>query len=267
MLRSLVIAFAAAGLGWVALVALLAFTQRSVLYHPLPIDPALADRHRDALVGIDTNGASLKGWLLRHSDPAAPLVIFFGGNGDEASRYLPAFSSLSCCSVLAVNYRGYGESTGTPTESDLRADALAVYDAAQSLRAVPGPTVLFGRSLGTGMAISAAAQREVAGLVLVSPYDSITNVAREAFPWVPVRWLLKDRFECVDFARRIHSPSLVMAAVRDTVVRQSRSLTLAAALAGRVETVLLPGENHNSLLARTDIWQQIDAWIAEHVRH
>ena len=262
MLRSIVIAFVAAGLGWLALVAMLTIAQRSLLYHPLSIDRSLADRYREAAVAIDAEGATLKGWFLAHADPGAPLTIFFGGNGDEASRYLPAFATLSCCSVLAVNYRGYGESTGAPTEGDLRADALVVYDAAQKLRLAPGPTVLFGRSLGTGIAISTAAQRDVDAVVLVSPYDSIVAVAREAFPWVPVSWLLKDRFECLELARRIRAPAFVVVAQRDTVVRQLRSVSLASALGGRVETVIVPRADHNSLLADEDMWHRIDGWIA-----
>jgi len=267
VLRSLAIGFLAAGIGWLALVALLAFAQRSLLYHPLPIDPLLAERRRDAAVSIDNDGETLKGWLLAHSDPGAPLVIFFGGNGDEASRYLPAFETLTCCSVLAMNYRGYGESTGSPTEKNLRADALAVYDAAQKLRRTPGPTVLFGRSLGTGMAISTAAQRDIAALVLVSPYDSIAAVARDAFPWVPVSWLLQAQFHCLDFAPRIHTPTLAVVAERDRVVHKLRSLALVSALPGRVEPMIVPGEDHNSLLARDDIWRHLDQWIGDHTRH
>src|SRR4029453_7760035 len=112
------------------------------------------------------DGATLRGWFLRNASDDAPLVIYFGGNADEASYHIDQFSALRCCSALLVNYRGYGDSTGAPSERALPADGIRLFDFAQSLRRAPGPTVLFGRSLGTGVAISTAAVRPVEAMVL-----------------------------------------------------------------------------------------------------
>ena len=263
MVRSLVYLAATLAAGWLIAVAMLASLQRGILYHARGVDRSLAERYKVNEVAVPTDGAVLRGWFLRHRNPDAPVVIYFGGNADEVSRYLDRFASLTCCSALLVNYRGYGESGGEPSEAALRADGVALYDAAQRIRGAPGPTVLFGRSLGTGVAISTAVERAASALVLVSPYDSIAAVGRDAYPYVPVRLLLKDKFDCLDLAARIVVPVLAYVAGNDTVIRPVRSTNLIAALAGKVDAFTVPGADHNTLFGPHDTWRTMERWIVE----
>ncbi len=117
-------------------------------------------------------------------------MIYFGGNGEEVSWLVPEFSRVPDWAALLVNYRGYGLSEGQPSETKLYRDALALYDRATRRPDIDsGRVIVMGRSLGTGVATYLASQRPVAGVVLISPYDSLVQVAREAYPFLPVNLL------------------------------------------------------------------------------
>ena len=139
----------------------------------------------------------LRGWLLRAAGrEPAPLLIYFGGNAEEASWVLSELAHIPGWSALVVNYRGYGQSEGAPSERALFADALALYDQAiKRLDIEPHRVVAMGRSLGTGVATYLASQRPIAAVILVSPYDSLVSIAQRAYPFLPVRLLLKHRFD------------------------------------------------------------------------
>jgi len=127
----------------------------------------------------------------------APLIVYYGGNAEDATGQ--AFEPWPAEWALAlVNYRGYGASEGRPSERALCADALVVLDALARRPDVDAARiVLVGRSLGTGVATQVAGQRPVQGVVLISPYDSMVALARDHYPFLPVRWLLRHRFDSV----------------------------------------------------------------------
>jgi hypothetical protein len=149
-----------------------------------------------------------------------------------------------------MHYRGYGRSTGKPTEVALHADAIALFD--QMAREHTEITVI-GRSLGSGVAIRLAAERPVARLVLVAPYDSVAAVAAQQFALFPVRWLILDRFDSASLAPAIRAPTTVIVAERDEVIRRERSDALVARFApGVAQVIVIPGAGHNTLDGRPD---------------
>lgn len=173
-------------------------------------------------------------------------LLYFGGNAEDVSVGLPAMArDFPDRSVYLMHYRGYGGSSGAPTEASLHADALALYDFAA--RTQPD-IVVIGRSLGSGVAIRLAAERPVARLVLVTPYDSFVALGARQFPLFPVRWLMTDRFESVKLAPKIRVPTLVLRAQRDFVVpRESTERLVAAFAAGVVTQMEIAGADHNSI--------------------
>ncbi len=137
------------------------------------------------------------------------------------------------------------------------ADALAVFD---SLPPQYTDIAVVGRSLGSGVAVQLAAARPVSALVLVTPYDSLVSVGQDAMPWLPVSWLVKDRFESVRYAPRVACPTLVMMAGDDRVVAPARTRRLVAAFAaGVVSAVEIPGATHNDI----QWWPDYDRTISE----
>src|SRR5262249_22796712 len=140
------------------------------------------------------------------SQPRAPcpLVIYFGGNAEEVSWLLQESPRLAPWALLLVNYRGYGLSDGRPSESALYNDAVALYDWVTARPDTDARRIVFvGRSLGTGVATYLASQRTVSGVVLVSPYDNLVEVARGVYPYLPVDGLMRYRFDSAARAKRI----------------------------------------------------------------
>jgi len=144
-----------------------------------------------------------------------------------------------------MHYRGYGGSSGTPSETALVADALRLFD---HVRTQHADIVVIGRSLGSGVAVQLASARPAERLVLVTPYDSLQGLAARQFPYVPVRWLLRDKFASVAYAAKITAPTLLIAAEYDEVIPRSSTEALHARFAAGVATLhVVSGTGHNTI--------------------
>lgn len=231
------IAVIAIGL-YLVLCALLFAFQRSLIYMPQPGGGAPSFELASGDARLRITARPLDG-------PDA--VIYFGGNAESVDWSLPELQAAFPKSALyLMNYRGYGGSSGQPSEAALFADALALYDHVQAKHA---RIVVVGRSLGSGVATWLASQRPaVQRLVLVTPYDSIGRIAARQFAWVPVSLLLRDHFDSASRAPGIHVPTLVLAAEHDEVIpRASTEALLARFPAGVANFKVLPGTGHNSI--------------------
>ena len=184
------------------------FMQRSLLYMPQPrhvTTPLMAMQTADGDVLVSTR---------EQSGPDA--LIYFGGNAEDVSFALEGLAQVFPGHALYLpHYRGFGGSAGQPSEAALVGDALALFD---EVHARHTNVVVIGRSLGSGVAVQLAAKRPVQRLALVTPFDSVESVAGHFYPWLPVQWLLKDKFDSVAHAQGVSVPTLVLSAGRDQVV-------------------------------------------------
>ena len=240
MLRAVVSYLAVFAVGYALLCGWMFATQRSQMYFPTPPSEAA---HAQAS-WIDSAGERIKVWVVSRPGPAA--LLYFGGNAEDVAGTVDSlFAAIPDRSLYLVNYRGYGGSTGRPTEAGLRADALAIYD---DVRRRHADVAVMGRSLGSGVAVHVASARPVERLVLVTAFDSLANVAAAHFAWLPVRTLLKDRYESAARARDVSARVLMVLAERDEIVPRARSDALAAAFRpGQAEVVVAPDVDHNTL--------------------
>lgn len=253
----------------IAFSALLYFSQERLIFHrqPAPGSPPSAPGLAIAEVAIPTaDGLRLGGWLARPAlmdGHPLPLVIYFGGNAEEVSHMALRAPLMPGWGVLAVNYRGYGGNPGNPTEQALCADALAVHAWASRRPDVDaGRIVALGRSLGSGPAVHLAARRSLAGVVLVTPYDSLRAVAQRIYPYAPVSLLLKHNFDSVSQAPGIATPLLVLAAGRDTVVPIDHARHLYAKWGGPKAWRDFALAGHNDLDADPGYWAAIVEFLA-----
>lgn len=225
---------------------LLYFLQDNFLYY---LTPETTDNKYHSF-RLQSGSASLKIWQI---NPARePAIIYFGGNGEDAYISLQQLELIfPDYTVYVVNYRGYGGSTGSPTEEGLLKDATAIYDEIkikhQSVSAI-------GRSLGSGIAIHLAAHREISKLALVTPYDSITNVAQQAYPVYPVSWLLRSSYDSLDLAGKVSSQQiLILIAEQDKIIPPVHAYKLAAAFSpSRLTNITIANAGHNSISASKD---------------
>ena len=248
MLKSL--AFIAIA-SYAGIAILLWLLQEKLLFHPSPVmAPARAPAGwsvEEVEVPVK-DGTKLAGALVKPPGPPAPLVVYFGGNAEEVTGWAPGAASYGPRALLLVNYRGYGRSQGTPTEKAIVADAVETFDWALRRTDVDASRVaLMGRSLGTGVAVQVASQRAVRAMVLVSPYDSVAEVAAAAYPWLPVRWLVRHPFDSMAHAASIEAPALIVTGTADTLIRPAHSRRLAQRWGGPVATLELEGQGHNDI--------------------
>jgi len=220
-------------------VALFVF-QRALIYFPQPRTAGGSA----VTFTMPVPGAELLVSVRPHAGPKA--LIYFGGNAEDVSFNLPSFSSAFPEHALyLLHYRGYGGSTGKPSEASLHADAQALFDKVHQDHA---EIAVVGRSLGSGVAVRLASQRPAARLVLVTPYDSIQEIAAQRFPYFPVRWLLTDKFEAWRDAPTIQIPTRLVAAEFDEVIPRASTERLLAAFKPRIATLeIIPEASHNTI--------------------
>ena len=233
----------------------LIFFPQQLTQDPLQANPGAAIEEVSL---ITSDQVRLQGWLVKATatQTPAPLLIYFGGNAEEVSWLASTGGRYAGWSLLLVNFRGFGGSEGKPGEAELFADALQIYDYAAS-RAQGGRVALMGRSLGSGVAVYLAAQRPVAGVILVSPYDSLESVARGVYPYLPIGLMLKHRFDSLARAPGIKAPLLCLVASGDRVIPRPHSERLYAAWGGAKQWREIRPADHDSLAGEPDYWQSI----------
>jgi hypothetical protein len=251
---------AVVGIGFPLLMYL---AQDSLLFYPQPLAEArrasIAQRAGVESLFIDAaDGTRLHAWYVKGT-PGAKLVMYFGGNAEEVSWMLEdAARRAPETSWLLVDYRGYGSSGGSPSETALVADALRWYD---KMKVEADHIYAFGRSLGSGVAVQLAAQRPLAGLVLVTPFDSMVEVGKRHYPFLPVSWMLKHRFDSVALAPKITAPLLCIVATKDDIIPEVHAQRLYDAWGGPKRWVALGGAGHNSTDGAADYWTSIIAFL------
>jgi hypothetical protein len=267
----------------VAIVVMLAFLQRSLIYLPSrasridPQDAGLPLGRVHTITLRTDDDLELRGWHLLPNGQAAadrtqcdeqlalgrPVVLYFSGNAGHRAWRIEEFELLTRlgCDVFVFDYRGYGDNPGSPSEQRLADDATAVWRyATEDRRIEPRRLILFGESLGGGVGVRLAADQSAAGapprgLVLRATFSSLPDVAAYHYPWLPVRWLMVDRYSSVDRIPHVSCPILHLHGRRDTIIpiQLGRRLFDAAkpqsASGIPKQLVELPTAGHNDILA------------------
>ena len=229
--------------------------QRRLIYFP---DPGPVPAAASVLPGGEDvafrteDGLRLAGWFVPAAggDAPAATVLVLNGNGGNRYARAPLASALAGAglSVLLFDYRGYGGNPGDPTETGLAADARAARGYLLSRPDVrPGRIVYFGESLGAAVAVGLAAEHPPAALVLRSPFTSLADVGQLHYPYLPVRALLRDRYDALSRIGGVRCPLLVVAGGADGIVPAAQSRRLHDAAAEPKRYVEIPGAGHNDL--------------------
>jgi hypothetical protein len=239
--------------------------QRALMYEPL------TDRIAPAAVGLPTareellqtpDGQRLVSWYIP-AQAGRPTVVYFHGNGgglaqraDRMGRY--AGTGLG---VFMMSYRGFSGSSGLPSEAANISDALLAYEHVRAKGVASSDLVLYGESLGTGVASQVAAQKPVGGLVLDAPYTSIVDVASYRYPFVPVAWAMSDRYDTMKVIGRVSAPVMIIQGARDRVVPPHMGREVYEAVTSPKKIITYPEAGHS------DHWRfgstnDVIAWIA-----
>lgn len=224
------------------LLAALYLGQRRLIYFPAMTQ---ADADIPATLVLERpGGIQLRGWADRPGEPRA--LIYFGGNAESLQHVRGQLAA--CCpdwSAYFLPYRGYAGSDGEPAQAVILPDALALYDEVSARH--PGqPIAVIGRSLGSDVAAWVASQRPVTRLVLITPFDSLGEVAKVHYPWLPVKWLLREHYDSAGWLQGRAEPTLVLRATDDHLVPAGNTDALVAALSPGTRVITLEG-SHDGL--------------------
>ena len=229
--------------------------QRSFMYLPVAENHAKDIRFEI----LHSAGERIKVWTF--GPPQDSAILYFGGNAEDVYHNVADFQRiLPAHCVYLVNYRGYGGSSGAPTEDALFADALNIYD--ELVRRHTRISVI-GRSLGSGIAVYLASQRPVERLVLATPHDSALAVAQRMYPIYPVSLLLKDKYESVAYAPNITAKTLIVTAEHDHIIPLQHAIRLEKAFApDLVKRVSIDNAGHNGLSGYPRYWDAIGRFLS-----
>jgi fermentation-respiration switch protein FrsA (DUF1100 family) len=240
------------------------FAQRRFIYYPdqLRTSPAAAGLPQVSERIIATpDGEKVIAWYGK-AQPGQPTLLYFHGNGgslelrtERIRKYLARGRG-----IFMMSYRGYSGSTGEPSEAVNVADAKLAYEALLKEGVAPQDVLLYGESLGSGVAVQVAMEKKVAGLILDSPFTSIVERAQQLYPWLPVGLLLKDRYESIRHIRDVHVPLFILHGEKDIVVpvAMGRQLFEAANQPKEIRTIPDAGHDDHYMFGS---YEMINDWI------
>lgn len=240
--------------------------QRRLMYFPDPsrISPAAA-----GLAGVEehlldvSDGVKLVTWQAA-AQPGQPTLLYFHGNAGGLVNRAGRFARYRAIGygLFAVSYRGYSGSTGSPSESANFGDAILAYEVLRGRGVAPEDIVVYGESLGSGVAVALAAQRKVGALVLDAPYTSIVDVAAGQYPFLPVRMLLTDRYESNVLIQHVGAPVLILHGARDSIIPVEMGRSLHALANEPKRLVIFPQGRHVDLDDHGAV-QEVQTWVSE----
>lgn len=244
-LKSLVIAY-------IFICALMFVMQRNLMYIPAtninsPASYGLTDFSSITLVAGD--GTHVQTWYSAANE-GYPTIINFHGNGGNLSHRAKFFALLRDAGfgVLGLDYRGYGASEGSPSEEGLYHDArAAINHAIKVLSLPPEKIIIYGESLGTGVAVQMATEYKIAALILQSPFTSMSDAAKYHYPWLPVSMLLKDRYDSISKISNIHVPILLFHGDADNIIPIRQGKELFARANEPKQAIYFQDQGHNNL--------------------
>ena len=222
--------------GYLAIGKLLYVKQKDILYHPTP-------NIKTDYKGFVLKDGNVSTYIHVLNEGHKNAILYFGGNAEsmaKSSDYIAQqFPEFTC---YLMDYRGYGSSTGEPSQEAIYKDALLLYDLVKQKHT---RISIGGRSLGTSVAAYVAAHREVIKLALITPFDSIVSIAQERYPLYPASLLLNDTYELISYVKDIKAKTFIVMAEYDKVVPKSHSLRLIEAFRKeQLITTIIEGRGH-----------------------
>jgi fermentation-respiration switch protein FrsA (DUF1100 family) len=248
---------------YAAFAILLYLSQESAIFYPRPNDDELLKKYAAGHVEIPTPGTKIEGWWIENPSAANDRVIlYFGGNAEDVLYTAETASQFNARRMLVTNYRGYGASRGKPGQKALYEDGLAIYEFVLNTGVRADQIVLVGRSLGSGVVSMLAGARDVRAAILITPFDSLAQVASRHYPILPVRLLLRHPFPSDEWARQAREPALILTAADDNIIPPEHARRLMEAWAGEARLHVFADVGHNDIQIHPDYYRLINEFLA-----
>lgn len=262
-MKALIAVFAPFLFIYLCLCALLYFSQEKFIFFPPKADNQWYSKFKSFEYFIDTGSAKLHGWQV--TNPIVnnnASIIYFGGNAEEVAYNLQDANRYTVKNLFFTNMPGYGSSTGKPTEKSFLDSSLKIYDhIIEKHQLDPEDVFIMGRSIGSSVASYLASQRKLKGLILITPFDSIEQVARNMYKIFPVTLFLKHKFNTDKYIDKTNAPILIIAAEKDGVIPEINLTNLYTPRKDKINMITIPGATHNDISQGNDYFSYINGFI------
>lgn len=238
--------------------SILYLVQNSIIFPAPPPNFLLYGRFKNLSITLDNDGHQLQGWeVIGSNKPSNIVIIYFGGNGEDVAATIPALEKLPSSIIYAFNYRGYGLSTGSPSETDLYQDASHIFNYVKK----NNPTskiAIMGYSLGSAVAGQLAAKTDVSYLILFAPLFSVERIAMEKFGHLIPSWIITNKFQLSEKVRGVKAKTLVICAGKDSIIPFSHSEETYSNLTSPKEIHSIDAAGHNDLFTARKTYDLIE---------
>jgi uncharacterized protein len=236
-----------------------------LFFHRRKNNSYYCEKWKNEEITLNVNGEKLQGWFIKAPTYSeAPIVFYYGGNAEDVSVQLSYLDPPLSMSFLILNYRGFGESTGCPTQKNLFSDALKIFDLIlKEHKATAEQICLVGRSIGASIAAYVASQRNVKKLVLVTPFDAIANVFSASSWLFPLKKALGRYFNTAQYLEHVNAKILVISASNDEVVPRKCLENLIEKFPDEIALVEIQGADHQNISDYPEYEAAIESYISE----
>ncbi len=234
---------------YIFIVLRLYYEQDRKIFHPekAPKNILLDIENLEKITYTTSDRVSLEGAFVKNAENN-PLVIYFGGNSNNALYFLNFVKEFNDYNFLAFNYRGFANSKGKPSQETLFLDALEIYDHFAKEKDV----YLVGRSLGSSVATYLGSKRDIKGLVLITPFDSILEIAKKKHRYLPISSILKHKFETIEFIKKVHAPVALIEVENEEVIPKENIHNLKKEIKNLQFKEVLKGTTHMAVFTHPD---------------
>ncbi len=241
--------------------ALYFLQEKFIFFPPVPVDDIYQSVSQNEIV-FSINNEQVYGWKANIDVARNKTVLYFGGNAEDVVYVNFEAREFNIRQFISFNYPGYGRSSGKPAQQSLYKNALEIYDLViKEYQLDPQDIIVIGRSLGSSVATYLAANRETAGLILITPFDSIQNIAAKQFKYFPVKYILKHPFPTIEYIDQIKIPVLMLAAVDDEIIADENLQNLNQTAGDNIRLIRYPSVGHNTIQTHIDYYTEINKFI------
>ncbi len=235
------------------------FLRWKLIFHPTAANPFYLHPWKKYEVFFK----NVTGWMCHPpTTPKNPIVIYFGGNAENVANNLNEITRFKDISFMLMNYRGYNDAPGTPSQENVFADALTTYDQLVDVYKIsPSQIFLIGRSLGGAVAAYVASKRKVQGIILVTPFDQIKNVVKGIFLLLPFVWILDNNFKTIRYMKENSADVLILSAEKDEIIPQNCIQNLVNTIKQPLSFKEIKGANHQNITEFDDYYNAINLFI------